>query len=70
MSKYEKRLMKKAYRSHKRIFPCGARASFSECFTIMDGNLFFWFNTKDGSTHIVKLVDIYIENYNTKQYYV
>ena len=62
MSKYEKILLKKAFKSHNRIFPCGAKASFSECFTIIDENLIFWFNTLDGSTHIVKLKEIYIKN--------
>lgn len=34
------------------ITPCAGR-KFYECFTTTRGRLYFWFNTRDGSTHTV-----------------
>lgn len=46
-------LIRKALRAYKRIYPCGTRNSFSECFTFQDDNLLFWFDTEDHSTHLL-----------------
>jgi hypothetical protein len=47
------RLMKKALRKYKRIYPCAKSRKFRNCFT-RDGNvMYFWFVTDDKSTHLV-----------------
>ena len=37
------------------IQPIPHRGSFDNCITIIDNKLVFWFNTQDGSTHIISL---------------
>lgn len=54
MSKHKEKLLKKAQEVYKKVLPCGGRKSFSECFTVYENELVLWFNTKDGSTHIVR----------------
>lgn len=53
MSALQKRLIEKARRAYKRIFPCTSRQSFEECFTTFGTKCLFWFNTSDNSTHMV-----------------
>ena len=49
----EKKLIKKAVHKYKKIFPCGGRKTFTECFTkAKDNKLYFWFDTEDQSTHV------------------
>ncbi len=39
-----------------KIFPCGEKRTFDECFTFVGDNCLFWFNTsKDCSTRVVKI---------------
>ena len=53
MGAKEKKLIKRAVHKYKRIFPCGGRKTFSECFIkAHDNKLYFWFDTEDRSTHI------------------
>jgi hypothetical protein len=52
----EKRLIEKATRKHKKIFPCAHKDDISQCFTLDDGRLMLWFNTEDQSTHVVSAV--------------
>ena len=65
MGAKQKKLIKKAVNKYKKIFPCGGKTSFSECFTKeSDNNLYFWFDTEDCSTHVevdkrVKQADYY-----------
>ncbi len=54
MSKREKKLIKRAIKDYKTIYPCGHFDEFSKCFTEIKDELVFWFNTEDGSTHIIK----------------
>ena len=53
MSKFEKKLIVRACKKYKRIFPCAKLKSFSDCFTRYKKSVIFWFNTEDGSTHTV-----------------
>lgn len=53
MSREEKRLIKKAKNVYKRIFPCGGKESFKECFSKYNDKLFLWFDTEDDSTHLI-----------------
>ena len=53
MGAKEKKLIKKAVNRYKKIFPCGGRKTFTECFTkANDNKLYFWFDTEDQSTHV------------------
>lgn len=53
MGAKQKKIIKKAVNKYKRIFPCGGKRRFSECFTReSDNSLYFWFNTEDHSTHV------------------
>lgn len=47
-------LISEARRLYGPITPCGSAADFKECFIKVNGSLIFWFNSLDGSTHIVK----------------
>ena len=49
----QKNLIDKARDIFREIAPCGKSRSIEECFTIYGNHLVFWFNTNDGSTHIV-----------------
>ena len=54
MSEEKIELIQLAFRKYENITPCGKRESFAECFTRLDDELMFWFNTEEGSTHMVK----------------
>jgi hypothetical protein len=41
-----------AQNQYGNIAPCANR-TMDECFTIENGELYFWFNSSDNSTHIV-----------------
>lgn len=47
-------LIIRAVIEYRRIFPCGNKKNLFECFTQMGNDLFFWFNTEDNSTHLLK----------------
>jgi hypothetical protein len=48
-------MIAEAKRQHGEITPCYGKATLEECFTEEPGfGLLFWFNTKDGSTHMVR----------------
>jgi hypothetical protein len=53
METLQMKLFSQAVHNYKKIFPCGTTNSFSDCFTIQDGKLLFWFDTEDHSTHMV-----------------
>jgi len=47
-------LVKRARSKHGRISPCGNDKTFIDCLTILDDKtLCLWYNTPDGSTHVV-----------------
>lgn len=53
MGHLEQRLIKRATKKHKKIYPCGHKNSLADCFTEDEGRLMLWFNTEDQSTHVV-----------------
>lgn len=50
MKNLKKQLIKTAQEKFGSITPC-SNHTFDSSFSIVDGKLFFWFNTKDHSTH-------------------
>ena len=53
MNELKKRMIRKAVQQYKKIYPCGQKRSFAECFSLLGNNLVFWFNTEDQSTHLI-----------------
>lgn len=41
---------------HNDIYPCKSKSSLMDCFTEESGILYFWFNTIDNSTHLLKML--------------
>ena len=54
MNGLKRKLIQRAKKKYKKIYPCSYLKKLSECFTIDDNILYFWFNSVDHSTHIVK----------------
>lgn len=52
-TKVKRNMIQKAKKIHKRIFPCGLKASIEECFTITEDSILLWFNTIDKNTYVV-----------------
>ncbi|MDR0306502.1 MAG: hypothetical protein LBI42_06665 [Chitinispirillales bacterium] len=46
-------MINQALNRYRKIFPCGDKAEFSDCFTVDSGKLLFWFNTEDKTTHVM-----------------
>ena len=55
MSEHKQDLIREALNRYEKIYPCGKKSDFSECFTEYEDTLFLWFNTEDNSTRIVTL---------------
>ena len=54
MESIRKRLIERAIKEHKEIFPTTSNDKFDEnFFTTHHNQIFFWFNTKDKSTKMV-----------------
>ena len=53
MNELKRKMIRKAVQQYKRIYPCGSKRNFSECFTLIDDSIVFWFNTEDRSTHLM-----------------
>ena len=53
MNELKKKMIRKAVQQYHRIYPCGSKQDFSECFTLVDNSMVFWFNTEDHSTHLM-----------------
>jgi hypothetical protein len=53
MEDLKQKLIDRAIEKHNRIFPCGSRKNFSECFTILEEQLLFWYNTEDHDTKVL-----------------
>ena len=53
MNELKLKLIKQASRRYKGVRPCAQKTDFSECFTVEDGMVYFWFNTDDESTHLI-----------------
>ncbi len=53
MNLLKEKLVREAREKYAEIYPCSDLDTLSECFTIIDDTVFFWFNTKDCSTHML-----------------
>jgi hypothetical protein len=53
MSEIKYHMIEKARKKYCRIFPCAARATLDDCFTIENDRILFWFNTEDQSTRLL-----------------
>jgi hypothetical protein len=52
-----------AIQRHGSIRPVAGKYSLSECFTDVDGELWFWYNdTQIGSTHVVRQSKMFKKN--------
>jgi hypothetical protein len=49
----KQKMMTIAQNRYGTISPCTNR-TMDECFTIENGELYFWFNSSDNSTHVVR----------------
>ena len=56
MNQIKMQLIDEARNTFHEIFPCGYGKGLEDCFTIIDNTLTLWFNTKDRSTHIVRII--------------
>jgi hypothetical protein len=43
----------RATRRHGDIQPCSCK-TWAACYTVTEGRLTLWYNTRDGSTHIIQ----------------
>jgi hypothetical protein len=48
-----------AIQRHGSIRPVAGKYSLSDCFTDIDGELYFWYNDTTGSTHVVRQSKIF-----------
>ena len=53
MDELKLRLINRASKRHRKIFPCSHKEHLTDCFTMQDNLLFFWYNTEDQSTHVL-----------------
>ena len=53
MNHQKTRMIKKAEKRHKKIYPCAHKTELEECFTSSSDFVFFWYNTEDHSTHVI-----------------
>lgn len=55
MSNIKSKLITQALNKYKHILPCGFNKTIEEGFRKYDQYLCFWFNSKDGNTHLMKI---------------
>jgi hypothetical protein len=53
MTDLEEKLIRQAHEKHNQIFPCPTKWGLEHCFTRDKDKVYFWYNTKDQSTHVV-----------------
>ena len=53
MTNQKTRMIKKAEKRHKKIYPCAEKMHLEDCFTKNKDFVFFWYNTEDHSTHVI-----------------
>jgi hypothetical protein len=46
-------MIKEARKKHKKIYPVAKNRTLNDCFSDEDDSTIFWYNTKDGSTHVI-----------------
>lgn len=54
----QKILIAKALKRHpgKILKYCGSKTNWEDCFTIIKGELFFWYNLESGATHTESMI--------------
>lgn len=57
MNKLERRMIDLATKKHDKIYPCATKQQLTDCFTRHENMVFFWYNTEDHSTHVIKAKD-------------
>jgi hypothetical protein len=59
LAEIKKRLIEKAEKQYGDITFVAHRKNWDECFTFTNGEMMFWFNTKDDkSTHVLRVKDL------------
>jgi len=53
MNDIQNKMIKKAEKMHKKIYPCAEKSNLEDCFTKSNDFVFFWYNTEDHSTHVL-----------------
>jgi hypothetical protein len=53
MNEIKKKLIHRAEKQFKKIYPCSTKNNLGDCFTVEEEQLLFWFNTADESTHVL-----------------
>ena len=53
MDEERQKLIKRAKKKFKRIYPLRNYKNFDKCFTTVKGKLHFWFNLRDGNTKMI-----------------
>ncbi len=53
MNTLKQKMIQRALRKHKKIFPCSNKEELSDCFTEHKGQILFWYNTEDQTTHLI-----------------
>jgi hypothetical protein len=53
MNELKKKLINRAEKQFKKIYPCSTKNNLGDCFTVEEEQLLFWFNTADESTHVL-----------------
>jgi len=62
MTYLQEQLLDAAKQKYGSIGPCDGTTLWDECFTEVDGYQLLWFNTNNGSTHIIKAESIVEKN--------
>jgi hypothetical protein len=53
MNELKKKMIRKAKQQYDQIYPCSAKKTLRDCFTVEEDQILFWFNTTDESTHVL-----------------
>ncbi|MBN2038271.1 MAG: hypothetical protein JW768_16140 [Chitinispirillaceae bacterium] len=53
MNELKQKLILRAKKQYKQIYPCSSKKSIRDCFTVENDRMIFWFNTADETTHIL-----------------
>lgn len=53
MNELKNIMIRKAYEMYKGVYPVKSHDKLSDCFTIEENMIMFWFNTPDQSTHVI-----------------
>jgi hypothetical protein len=49
----KRKLLTRAFKRYRKVYPCASVKNFSECYSIYNNKIYFWFNTEDGNTHVL-----------------